>query len=230
MNPRTSLAVLLVVTVLVAPVAAGSDDVSLTVNAPGTVERSETVDVTFTIRNEASEPTDALGFKLSAVPEGFEPVSYDTGGSVAEKKRAVFWTAPVEPGDSVTVTVSFRVGDDTPGGDAPIRAIASTNQTVVESKAVVRVATSTTQPMESTTASTTEATTTPPTVTETETGTETATPGGGGENGEDTETAAPTGSGIESDTFQELMNVDLEPTEAVVMGLLIVLLLGLIRS
>lgn len=174
---RTLLAVVVVAGLLAGTALAGSDELSMSTTAPASVDSGETVTVSFTVTNEDEEPTDALGLQLRNVSAGLTVESFQTDGSVAENRNTVFWTTPVDPGESVEVLVEVRVAEN---GTArrTIQAVASSNQTNVSHLVSLDVNTPTATPTRTPTptATPTETPTRTPTPTATPTATQTRTP------------------------------------------------------
>jgi len=154
----------LVLAVAVAPAVAASGDISVSTAAPSEVAVSETVAVEFEVTNDGAETTDALGLQVSSLPPGFAVADIESSGSVASERNAVFWTDPVEPGESVTAVVSVRVTDTAEPGDHAIRAVAATNET--ETQATVRLSVQSQRTQTQTATQTATQTTTEPTTTE----------------------------------------------------------------
>ena len=173
---RVVLVGLLVVGVAVAGVGlgtAGSDQILVTTETDGALEPGEPGAITFQITNDDTEATDALGFRLTRVPSAVEGLSFDTDGAVADDRNAVFWTEPVEPGESVQVTVRFQLADSAAPG-LSVDAVVATNETSVESSARLPIATPT--PTPSPTPTPTETPSPTPTETPSPTPTETQSP------------------------------------------------------
>lgn len=110
------------------PMVAGSEAVSVSADA-ASVTVGETTTVTYTVTNEGDEATDALGFRLTDVPSGLTATAFETDGSVAEEQGAVFWVEPVDPGESVRVTVTFEAAADATAGEYAVTAEAASNET-----------------------------------------------------------------------------------------------------
>jgi len=136
-------AIVFVLATGVTPAVAASGDISVSASAPSEATVSETVRVQFEVTNDGAEPTDALGLQVESLPPGFEVVGIESSGAVASERNAVFWTEPVQPGESVSAVVSVRVTEAAPG-DRGIRAVAATNETETQATARLSVRSRTT--------------------------------------------------------------------------------------
>lgn len=117
---------------------AGSEAVSVSADA-ASVTAGETTTVTYTVTNEGDEATDALGFRLTDVPSDLTATAFETDGSVADEQQAVFWVEPVDPGESVTVTVTFEAAADATAGEYAVTAEAASNETTTSVEHAVTV-------------------------------------------------------------------------------------------
>lgn len=188
---RRTIAALLVVSLLLAGLgsvglgSAGSDRITLSVVSADRVAPGEPGQLTVAIRNDDTVSTEALGFRLTAVPAALERLSFETDGAVADKRNAVFWTEPVEPGESVRVTIRFRLAETAEPG-VSMTAVAATNETTVESTLTVPVATPTATPSPTATPTASPTRTPTPTATPTLTATPSETePSGAGQTDTD---------------------------------------------
>lgn len=114
--------------------SAAAATIEVGVDAPDRAEPGDTVEVTYELTNEGDESTDALGLNLTAVPDGVAVESIESAdGSVAERRNAVFWIDPVDPGETVRATFVISAGDDAAAGDRLLSTEISTSvESIVE--------------------------------------------------------------------------------------------------
>lgn len=189
-NWRTLLTIVVVTGLLAGTALAGSDELSISTTAPESVDSGETVTVSFTVTNDDDEATDALGLQLRDVSPGLTVENFQTDGSVAENRNTVFWTEPVDPGESVEVVVELSVAESGTDQQA-LEVVASSNQTSVTRRVSFDVKTPTVTPTETLTATPTRT----PTPTETLTATPTRTP-----TSTETQTTSPSPTSTVSET------------------------------
>lgn len=102
--------------------------IAVAVDAPGTATPGGEVEVTYELTNDGDEPTSALGLNVT-VPEAFETTEIRTDeGSPAERRDAVFWIDPVDPGETVSATFVVAIDDDA-GGEYALEATVSSSTT-----------------------------------------------------------------------------------------------------
>lgn len=119
------VAVLLSVLAVGATVAA---PIGIAVDEPGTVEPGEGTTITYELTNVGNESTSALGLELTTVPDEATVESISTAnGTVAPDQNAVFWVAPVEPGETVAVTAELVAGQNISVGAYSIEASISSS-------------------------------------------------------------------------------------------------------
>lgn len=132
-------AVALVLTLGVGPTLAASGDISVSTSTQSEVTPSENVSVPFEVTNDGDESTNALGLRITSLPSDFAVVGIESSGAVAADRNAVFWTDPVQPGESVSAVFVVRVTDAAEPGDRAIRAMAATNETERQTTAQLSV-------------------------------------------------------------------------------------------
>lgn len=99
-----------------------------------------TATVTYEITNDDTEATSSLGFEMPELPDGWAIQSQSSGSATYfDGERAWAWTAPLEPGETRTVTVTLSVPGDASVDSYVIAGKASTAQTATTSFATVNV-------------------------------------------------------------------------------------------
>jgi len=95
-------------------VQASSSGLNLTASGSNVIVPDHNVTTTFTLTNEGDEPAATPAIELVSVPGEWEVVDQSSGAGVnwSEPERAWISTESLAPGESMTVSVTLRLGED----------------------------------------------------------------------------------------------------------------------